>query len=156
MLCPRPADREAPAAESGLQAWSRCRWAYLDFPSAQRATLSRKVGPGLCRANRFDRAQLRACSGCLSRSLDDLGLPRAAGDLDLARLGFFGHWDVHRQHTVVEAGLDVICVKALTEEQLPGEGPMRPLGGQDVGRPLGLPGSLGRNREHVLLHGELD
>ena len=68
-----------------------------------------------------------------------LGFPASLVISSLARLGLLGHRDVHRQHAIVETGLDVIRVKALTEEKLSGEGPVRPLGGQNPVRSLGLP-----------------
>jgi hypothetical protein len=58
----------------------------------------------------------QASRGLPGPSLDGLGLA-TGGDLDLARLGLFGHRDGHCQHAVLVVGLDVLRVEALAKEE---------------------------------------
>src|SRR5438552_2145033 len=56
----------------------------------------------------------------------------ALGDLDLAGLGSLRQGDRDHEHTVVIAGVDVLGIETIAEEQLPEELAVGALGGDDL------------------------
>jgi hypothetical protein len=85
------------------------------------------------------------------------GLPAAVadGDRDAARLGGLEHRHADGEHAVVVAGLEVVGVQSLTEEDLAAEHALRPLADDQLLRRRAVEGPARGDARHVLLDRQL-